>query len=154
MFYEYSELWHLFINFDKTEIMIFGIRQDQRFTFNLGGHKIDICTDLNILVLFLAEIGTSTKQRNIMLSKLRRKCMYFLNEFIILIFQLIRSCICLTMLFYLFHYMIVKYGALKIAKSLKIYILMISLDRSLTSVKVPLYTVYVTCRIWTTPNTS
>ena len=102
MFYEYSELWHLFINFDKTEIMIFGIRQDQRFTFNLGGHKIDICTDLNtcILVLFLAEIGTSTKQRNIMLSKLRRQCMYFLNEFIILIFQLICSCICLTMLFF------------------------------------------------------
>ena len=66
MFYEYSELWHLSIYFDKTKIMIFGTRQDQRFNFNLGGHKIDICT----LVLFLAEICTSIKQRNIMLSKL------------------------------------------------------------------------------------
>ena len=55
MFYEYSELWHLSVNFDKTKIMIFGTRHDQRFNFNLGGHKIDICTDfksLNILVLF------------------------------------------------------------------------------------------------------
>ena len=47
------------------------------------------------------EIGTSTKQRNIMLSKLGRQCMYFSNEFVILIFQLICSCIYLTMLFYL-----------------------------------------------------
>ena len=62
--------------------MIFGTRQDQRFDFSLGsGHKIEICTDFNILVLFLAEIGTSTKQRNIILSKLGRQCMYFLNDF-------------------------------------------------------------------------
>ena len=54
-----------------------------------------------------------------------------LNEFVIMIFQLISSCIYLTMLFYLLHYMVVKYGALKIAKLLKIYI-MISLDRLLT----------------------
>ena len=48
-FYEYSELWHLSINFDKTKIMIFGTRQDQRFNFYLGGHKIDICTDYKYL---------------------------------------------------------------------------------------------------------
>ena len=46
-------------------------------------------------------------------------------------FQLIGSCIYLTMLFKLLHYMVVKYGALKIAKLLKIYII-ISLDRLLT----------------------
>ena len=40
MSYEYSELWHL-----STKIMIFGTRQDQRFKINLGGPKIDICTD-------------------------------------------------------------------------------------------------------------
>ena len=49
MFYKYSELWHLSVNFDKTKIMIFGTRQDQRFNFNLGGHKIDICTDFKYL---------------------------------------------------------------------------------------------------------
>ena len=29
--------------------MIFGTRQDQRFNFNLGGHKLDICTDFKYL---------------------------------------------------------------------------------------------------------
>ena len=56
--------------------------------------------------------------------------MYLSNEFVLLIFQLICSCIYLTNLFYLLHYMVVKYGALKKAKLLKIYI-MISLDRLL-----------------------
>ena len=45
----YSELWHLPINFDKTRIMIFGARQDQRFNFYPGGHKTDICTDFKYL---------------------------------------------------------------------------------------------------------
>ena len=49
MFYEYSELWNLSINFDKNRIMIFGTRQDQRCNFNLGGHKIAICTDFKYL---------------------------------------------------------------------------------------------------------
>ena len=128
MFYEYSELWHLAINFDKTKILIFGNRQDQRFKFNLGGHKIDICTDFKYLGVILAEIGTSTKQRNIILSKLGRQCMYFSNKFVIFIFQLIFSCIYLTMLLYLLHNMVVKYGALKIAKLLKIYIMISLVD--------------------------
>ena len=51
MFYEYSELWHLSINFDKTKIMIFGTRQDQRFNLNLGEHKIDICTVFMYFIL-------------------------------------------------------------------------------------------------------
>ena len=29
MFFKYSELWHLHINYDKTKIMIFGTRCDQ-----------------------------------------------------------------------------------------------------------------------------
>ena len=29
MFFEYSELWHLNINYDKTKIIIFGTRRDQ-----------------------------------------------------------------------------------------------------------------------------
>ena len=34
--------------------MIFGIRQDQRFNFNLGGHKIDICTDFKYLCVIFS----------------------------------------------------------------------------------------------------
>ena len=64
--------------------------------------KLTSVLTLNILELFLAEKGTSTKQRNIILSKLGRQCMHFSNEFVILIFQLICSCIYLTMLFALY----------------------------------------------------
>ena len=49
IFFEYLELWHLSINFDKTKIMTFSTRQDQRFNFDLGGRKIDICTDFKYL---------------------------------------------------------------------------------------------------------
>ena len=35
MFFEYSELWYLNINYDKTKIMIFGTRCDQPFDFHL-----------------------------------------------------------------------------------------------------------------------
>ena len=54
MFYEYSELWHLSVNFDQTKIMIFGTRQDQPFHFNLGGYKIDICTDFKYFVVIFS----------------------------------------------------------------------------------------------------
>ena len=43
--------------------MIFGTRQDQRFYFNLGGHKLDIYTDFKYLGVILVETGTSTKQK-------------------------------------------------------------------------------------------
>ena len=118
-----TQIWHLSINFDKTKIMVFGTRQDQRFKSNLGCYRIDICTDFKYLGVICSRNRHSTKHRNIMLSKLGRHCMYFLNEFVILIFQLICSCIYLTMLFYLLHYMVVKYGALNVAKLLKIYIM-------------------------------
>ena len=110
MFYEYAELWHLPINFDKAIIMIFGTRQDQRFNCNLGGH---ICTDFKYLSVIFSR--NRRFQRNIMLSKPGRQCMYFFNEFVILICQLICSCVHLIMLFYQLHYMVVKFGALNIA---------------------------------------
>ena len=47
--FECSELWHLTINFDKTTIMKFGTQQEQRFDFNLGGHKNDVCTDFKYI---------------------------------------------------------------------------------------------------------
>ena len=70
------------------------VRQDQRFGFNLGGHKIHICTDFKY-------IGVKRNR--------------------------------LTMLFYPSHYMVARYGALKIAKLLKYYI-MISSDRFSTRI--------------------
>ena len=34
--------------------MIFGIRQDKRFNFNLSGHEIDICTDFKYLCVIFS----------------------------------------------------------------------------------------------------
>ena len=70
------------INFDKTKTMIFGTRQDQRFYFNLGGHKLDIYTDFKYLGVTFSRNRhfNQTKNNNIMLSKLGRQCLYFLNE--------------------------------------------------------------------------
>ena len=77
MFYEYSELWHLYINFDKSKIMIFGTQQDQRFNFNLGVHKIDICTDFKYLgVIFIRNRHfDQTKKHNV---EQARKAMHVL----------------------------------------------------------------------------
>ena len=49
MFFEYSDLWHLNIKYDKTKIIIFSTRCDQHFDFHLGGHQIPTCPDFNYL---------------------------------------------------------------------------------------------------------
>ena len=36
VFFEYSEIWELDINFSKTEVMIVGTRSDDKFEFKLG----------------------------------------------------------------------------------------------------------------------
>ena len=41
-FFEYSELLHLNINYEKK--ILFGTLRDLYFDFNLDGHKTDICT--------------------------------------------------------------------------------------------------------------
>ena len=43
IFHDYSKLWKLDINYDKTKILIFGTRNDDRFNFKIGENKISIC---------------------------------------------------------------------------------------------------------------
>lgn len=49
MFHEYSKLWRLDINYDKTKILIFGTRNDDRFDFRIGENKISICKEFKYL---------------------------------------------------------------------------------------------------------
>ena len=42
-FYEYCEVWKLNINFNKTKIMIFGIRSTDNFQFHIGQDIISKC---------------------------------------------------------------------------------------------------------------
>ena len=130
MFYKYSELYHLSIYYDKNKIMIFGTRQDQRFSFILGGYKFDICTDFKYIgVIFSRKRHFhQTKKHNV---EQARKAMYVFFKRIRNLDVPINLLYLLDHVIYLLHYMGVKYGALKIAILLKIYI-MISLDRLLT----------------------
>ena len=49
IFYEYSNLWKLDINFSKSKIMIFGSRNDDRLQFKLGDNVISICKEFKYL---------------------------------------------------------------------------------------------------------
>ena len=48
-FYDYSVLWHLNINYTKTKIMIFGLRNCNNLEFKLGGNVITICNEFKYL---------------------------------------------------------------------------------------------------------
>ena len=111
--------------------MIFGTRQDQRFNFNLGGHKIDICTDIIYLSVTFSRNRHfyQTKKHNV---EQARKVMHVL-------FKRIRHLnIPIYLQLYLYDHVILPialYGleiwGFEKAKFLKIYI-MFSLDRLLT----------------------
>ena len=49
IFYEYSKIWKLDINFDKTKILIFGTRNDEKYEFRLGENIISICEEFKYL---------------------------------------------------------------------------------------------------------
>ena len=42
-FFEYAATWKLYIRYNKTKIMIFGTRNDDRFAFKLATLAISIC---------------------------------------------------------------------------------------------------------------
>ena len=48
-FYDYTNLWKLKINYEKTKIMIFGIRNLDVFQFKLGDSIISICDEFKYL---------------------------------------------------------------------------------------------------------
>ncbi|MCW4343918.1 MAG: reverse transcriptase family protein [Candidatus Thiodiazotropha endolucinida] len=48
-FYNYTKLWKLTINFEKTKIMIFGIRNVNRYEFKLGDSVLNICDEFKYL---------------------------------------------------------------------------------------------------------
>ena len=49
IFYEYRQLWKLNINYNKTKIMILGMRNTNNLHFTIGGHHISICSEFKYL---------------------------------------------------------------------------------------------------------
>ena len=89
---------HTHLLFFMPTIQLFLV-QMQSFNFNLGGQRIDICTDFKYLGVIFSRNRHfhQTKKHNV---EHARKAMYVLfKRIVILIFQLICSCIYLYMLF-------------------------------------------------------
>ena len=63
VFYEYSKAWKLDINFDKTKIMIFGTRNDEKYNFKLGENKISICKEFKYLGVIFSKNRSFYKTR-------------------------------------------------------------------------------------------
>ena len=79
--YEYVKMWKLDINYDKTKILIFGTRNDDRFSFNMGESKISICKRFKYLgVFFSLNAEVSVKPEIINLIKPKR--LYLLYKII------------------------------------------------------------------------
>ena len=115
IFVEYSKIWKLDINFDKTKILVFGSRTD--FNFKLGENTIAICIEFTYLGIILTKNRSFfIKLGNIMLTRLERLYKFYTKEHVILIFPLICSCFYLITLFYLLLYTTVKSGDLKISR--------------------------------------
>ena len=48
-FYEYSQQWKLNVNYSKTKMIIFGIRDISNHSFKLGDNNIEICDEFKYL---------------------------------------------------------------------------------------------------------
>ena len=63
IFYEYSKTWKIDINFDKTKILIFGTRNDEKYEFTLGENIISICEEFKYLGVFFTKSRSYYKAR-------------------------------------------------------------------------------------------
>ena len=60
-FHDYSKLWKLDINYDKTKILIFGTCNDDHFNFKIGKNKISICKEFKYLGVIFTKSRSFSK---------------------------------------------------------------------------------------------
>ena len=87
-FYEYSNIWRLDINYDKTNkniILIFGTHNDDHFDFRMGENKIQICKEFKYLG------AVFTKSRNFNKTKKHIKWLGNLEGNMHLLYKRIRN---------------------------------------------------------------
>ena len=63
IFYEYSKTWKLDVNFDKTIILIFGTRNDEKYEFRLGENIVSICEEFKYLGVIFTKSRSFYKAR-------------------------------------------------------------------------------------------
>ena len=49
IFYEYSQQWQLNVNFNKTKVMVFGLRNTDNLEFKIGNNTLEICDEFKYL---------------------------------------------------------------------------------------------------------
>ena len=80
VFYDYSQQWRLYVNFNKTKVMVFGIRNTNYLEFKIGNNTIETCDEFKYVFTkqrsFLKLLGT-------MLTMQIRLYIYFIKELII-----------------------------------------------------------------------
>ena len=77
VFYEYAKMWQM----DKTNILIFGTRNDDRFHFQMGENEIHICKEFKYLGVAFAKSRIFVKPRSITTTKPKKLFTFCLSEF-------------------------------------------------------------------------
>ena len=84
-FYEYSQQWKLNVNYIKTKIIIFGIRDTSNYFFKLGDNNIEICEEFKYLGVIFTKHRSFLRQLNIILIMHEKHSIYYTKEIIICI---------------------------------------------------------------------
>ena len=81
IFYEYAKTWQLDISYDKTKILIFGTRNDDRFAFEMGENKISVCKEFKYCGVVLTKSRSFCKVKNIIIITPKKLCIFYIKEF-------------------------------------------------------------------------
>ena len=87
MFYEYCQLMKFNVNYNKTKIMVFGLRNTQNLEFKLGEYVISIYDEFRYLGVIFSKSRSFLKAINTMSIMLRKQCIYSIKEYVTCIFQ-------------------------------------------------------------------
>lgn len=63
IFFEYTRLWKLSINYSKTKVMLFGVRNVNNFRFHLDGNLLEITDYFKYLGVYFSKTRTFYKTR-------------------------------------------------------------------------------------------
>ena len=78
-FVDYCKLWKLNINYDKTNIIIFGARKIENYSFITDGNTIEIVKSCKYLGVLMSSNGSFLNARRCIYEK-ANKAMYILYK--------------------------------------------------------------------------
>ena len=73
-------MWKLDINYDKTKSLIFGTRNNDRFSFKMGESKISICKEFKYLGVVFTHSRSLYKASKHSYDQVKRLCNFYIKE--------------------------------------------------------------------------